>query len=206
MNEDAYAKAMASPEHPPRDVSDVHVEDCAVEDERRMDAETLQRAWSELKVMPRLTVPEALAVATKVLGLDARGLLRYGSEQMMDLCFYLELVQCSKGDDESHAEIASEFNRMLHHIENLPSFKKLIPMNEPQRLNGETERRLDSMALVLMFLNDHGVPVPDEVNKALDDIGVRLLGHFKVHTHWTVEQTNEALTAFSESLIRAKAN
>jgi hypothetical protein len=76
----------------------------------------------------------------------------------------------------------------------------------PQRLNFNTEQRMDAMALSVMMANHHKIKVSEEINKALDDIGVILLGQIKRELNLTTAEMNDALFSFSDSVKTAVNN
>lgn len=77
-------------------------------------------------------------------------------------------------------------------------------MKDEDRLNYDTERRLDSMALVVLLFNDNNILIPAPINEQLDTLGVIMLQHFKKAKGFTSEQTNEALLTFT-AMMEEKA-
>jgi len=80
----------------------------------------------------------------------------------------------------------------------------MTTLDDTKRLNGKTERRLDSMALVVLLLNDSNIEVPALINETLDELGVVLLSHFKRAKGFTTEQTNEVLQAFAQMVSKGE--
>jgi len=75
-------------------------------------------------------------------------------------------------------------------------------MNQP-RINGATERRLDSMAMLVLMYNEFHLPVPALINEQLDELGIIMLGNLRTAQGLSPEQLQIAIVAKDEKLRAA---
>lgn len=82
----------------------------------------------------------------------------------------------------------------------LPSMKDM-----EKRLNFDTERRIDCIALAVMMANHYKITVSPPIQSALDDIGVMLLGQIRRELGLNMADMQKALDEFSK-FVQATVN
>ncbi len=68
------------------------------------------------------------------------------------------------------------------------------------RLNYDMERKMDSLVLCVMMASEHNIKVAPDISRAIDDLGVMLLGQIRRELNLTTAQMNDALFKFSAEL------